>query len=46
MLWLRFADGSVYLGSNIQNELHHRDPEMYPRSAASGYTFSVADTCC
>lgn len=39
-----FADGSVYLGSNIQNELHHKNPEMYPRSAANGYTFSVADT--
>ncbi|WP_087695195.1 molybdopterin-synthase adenylyltransferase MoeB [Pseudomonas sp. PE-S1G-1] len=39
-----FADGSVYLGSNIQNELHRKNPEMYPRSAANGYTFSVADT--
>ncbi|MFA7942533.1 molybdopterin-synthase adenylyltransferase MoeB [Pseudomonas brenneri] len=39
-----FADGSVYLGSNIQNELHRKNPEMYPRSAANGYTFSVTDT--
>lgn len=39
-----FADGSVYLGSNIQNELHRKNPQMYPRSAANGYTFSVADT--
>jgi molybdopterin/thiamine biosynthesis adenylyltransferase/rhodanese-related sulfurtransferase/proteasome lid subunit RPN8/RPN11 len=39
-----FADGSVYLGSNIQNELHSKNPEMYSRSAANGYTFSVADT--
>lgn len=39
-----FADGSVYLGSNIQNELHRKNPEIYPRSAANGYTFSVADT--
>lgn len=39
-----FADGSVYLGSNIQNELHRKNPEMYPRSAANGYTFAVADT--
>jgi len=39
-----FADGSVYLGSNIQNELHRKNPEMYSRSAANGYTFSVADT--
>lgn len=39
-----FADGSVYLGSNIQNELHRKNPDMYSRSAANGYTFSVADT--
>ncbi|KAA0948198.1 molybdopterin-synthase adenylyltransferase MoeB [Pseudomonas sp. ANT_H14] len=39
-----FADGSVYLGSNIQNELHRKNPQVYPRSAANGYTFSVADT--
>ncbi|WP_431037195.1 molybdopterin-synthase adenylyltransferase MoeB [Pseudomonas yamanorum] len=39
-----FADGTVYLGSNIQNELHRKNPEMYSRSAANGYTFSVADT--
>ena len=39
-----FADGSVYLGSNIQNELHRKNPEIYPRTAANGYTFSVADT--
>ncbi|MGQ7859047.1 molybdopterin-synthase adenylyltransferase MoeB [Pseudomonas sp. 32A] len=39
-----FADGSVYLGSNIQNELHSKNPQMYSRSAANGYTFSVADT--
>ncbi|WP_017479082.1 molybdopterin-synthase adenylyltransferase MoeB [Pseudomonas sp. PAMC 26793] len=39
-----FADGSVHLGSNIQNELHRKNPEMYSRSAANGYTFSVADT--
>ena len=39
-----FADGTVHLGSNIQNELHRKNPEMYSRSAANGYTFSVADT--
>ena len=39
-----FADGRVHLGSNIQNELHSKNPEMYSRSAANGYTFSVADT--
>lgn len=39
-----FADGSVYLGSNIQNDLHSKNPDMYSRSAANGYTFSVADT--
>jgi adenylyltransferase/sulfurtransferase len=39
-----FADGSVHLGNNIQNELHRKNPEMYSRSAANGYTFSVADT--
>eukprot|EP01133_Synstelium_polycarpum_P001031 gene1031-1172_t len=27
-----------------RNELHRKNPEMYPRSAANGYTFSVADT--
>lgn len=39
-----FADGSVYPGSNIQNELHRKNPDRYPRSAANGYTFAVADT--
>jgi proteasome lid subunit RPN8/RPN11 len=39
-----FANGSVHLGSNIQNELHQRNPEVYQRTAANGYTFSVADT--
>jgi proteasome lid subunit RPN8/RPN11 len=39
-----FADGSVHLGSNIQNELNRRNPEIYQRSATNGYTFSVADT--
>ena len=39
-----FANGSVHLGRNIQNELHQRNPEVYQRTAANGYTFSVADT--
>lgn len=39
-----FADASVYLGNNIQNELHRKNPQTYPRSAANGYTFSVADS--
>jgi adenylyltransferase/sulfurtransferase len=39
-----YADGSVYLGTNIQNELNRRNPELYQRSAVNGYTFSVADT--
>ena len=39
-----FADGSVHFGENIQNELHQRNPSVYRRTAANGYTFSVADT--
>lgn len=39
-----FSDGSVHHGENIQNELHRRNPEIYQRSAAEGYTFSVTDT--
>lgn len=41
---LVFKDGSVHIGQNIQNELHRRNPEVYQRTAAQGYTFSVADT--
>jgi adenylyltransferase/sulfurtransferase len=41
---LVFKDGSVYIGENIQDELHRRNPEVYQRTAAEGYTFSVADT--
>ncbi|MBN3724574.1 Mov34/MPN/PAD-1 family protein [Burkholderia sp. Ac-20379] len=38
------ADASVKEGTNIQDELHAADPRRYQRSAANGYTFSVADT--
>jgi adenylyltransferase/sulfurtransferase len=39
-----FADGSIHEGSNIQNELHQHNPQVYQRTAANGYTLSVADT--
>lgn len=39
-----FADGSIHRGENIQNELHGRNPNIYQRSAANGYTFSMTDT--
>lgn len=39
-----FADGASIEGSNIQNDLHRHDPQVYQRTAANGYTFSVADT--
>lgn len=39
-----FADGASIEGSNIQNDLHRHDPQVYRRTAANGYTFSVADT--
>lgn len=39
-----FADAVVHCGDNIQNQLNALSPEVYRRSAATGYTFSVADT--
>lgn len=39
-----FANAHVHCGENIQNQLNERNPEIYRRSAANGYTFSVADT--
>lgn len=38
------ADATVREGTNIQDELHAADPDRYQRTAANGYTFSVADT--
>jgi proteasome lid subunit RPN8/RPN11 len=38
------ADGSVYEGTNIQDELHAANPATYRRTATNGYTFSVVDT--
>lgn len=38
------ADGQVYTGTNIQNELHAKHPDIYPRCSANGYTFSAEDT--
>ncbi|OZI65284.1 Mov34/MPN/PAD-1 family protein [Bordetella genomosp. 1] len=38
------ANASVKEGTNIQDELHAADPHRYQRTAANGYTFSVADT--
>ncbi|WP_045826546.1 Mov34/MPN/PAD-1 family protein [Teredinibacter turnerae] len=37
------ADGTVYKGTNIQNDLNKRDPELYPRTAKNGYSFSIKD---
>ena len=39
-----FADGTVHLGANIQDELNRSNPESYKRNAANGYTLSLADT--
>lgn len=38
------SDASVREGTNIQDQLHATDPQRYRRTAANGYTFSVADT--
>lgn len=38
------SDGTVYRGTNIQDELHAGNPTIYRRTSANGYTFSVADT--
>lgn len=34
----------VHHGVNIQSELNRRQPDIHARTAANGYTFSVADT--
>lgn len=39
-----FSDARVHEGQNIQNQLNRSSPDTYQRTAASGYTFSVADT--
>lgn len=39
-----FADGEVHLGSNIQNLLNQRSPDVFRRDASTGFTFAVADT--
>lgn len=37
------ATWTVHRCRNIQNELHARAPEQYPRDARDGYTFSKED---
>ena len=39
-----FADGTVHRATNIQDQLADDQPVRYRRTAASGYTLSVADT--
>ncbi len=39
-----FADATVHLGTNIQDQLNRCQPEIYRRTAANGYTLSVTDT--
>jgi len=41
---LVFADATVHLGTNIQDQLHRNQPEVFQRTAANGYTFAVQDT--
>ena len=38
-----FFNGEVRKANNIQNELHEKDPAIYPRDATKGYTMSVED---
>lgn len=37
------SDATVHLGTNIQDLLNQRRPDIYRRTAANGYTFSVED---
>lgn len=41
---LVFADGTVRHRVNIQSDLNRRQADIHTRTAANGYTFSVADT--
>ena len=37
------ADGSITKALNIQDELNKKNPEIYPRNSANGYTMSFKD---
>ena len=39
-----FADGTVHRATNIQSQLANEQPGRYSRTAANGYTLSLADT--
>lgn len=39
-----FGNAEVHRGENIQNQLRKLQPDRFMRTAANGYTFSVADT--
>ena len=38
-----FNDGSVYKATNIQNELHQKNPIIYPRKSTEAYSMSLLD---
>ncbi|WP_281648630.1 Mov34/MPN/PAD-1 family protein [Parendozoicomonas sp. Alg238-R29] len=38
-----FSNGTVHMGKNIQNQLHKQKPDIYTRTAKTGYTLSVSD---
>ncbi len=39
-----YADGTIHIGTNIQNELNQKYPDTYKRIGTNGYTFSIPDT--
>lgn len=38
-----FNNGSVYIATNIQNELHQKNPIIYPRKSTEAYSMSPLD---
>jgi adenylyltransferase/sulfurtransferase len=40
---LVLSDGTVRAARNIQNDLHHAEPQRHPRDARRGYTMSLED---
>ncbi|WP_199825220.1 Mov34/MPN/PAD-1 family protein [Halomonas sp. G11] len=38
-----FSNGGVHQATNIQQQLHEQNPEVYERGADMGYAFSISD---
>lgn len=39
-----FSCGDINYSLNIQDQLHQKDPTIYPRNATTGYSMSIKDT--